>query len=209
MERPGCSDGSLETEVMALAGSFMGGTARHGSTSQGSQWAKGRVLPLERINLKNNSFVTSEELNWTKECTRESCISAIPIHFWVLFYPKRAVDQARDLVSMLQKISGPLGIQLTPPAWRELKDDRIESYAKAIKSVLNAEKQLMVIGMDVYHDPSRGKRSVVGFVASINHTLTRWYSRVVFQMPHQEIIDSLKVCLVAALQKFHEVRKLK
>ncbi|XP_015269670.1 PREDICTED: piwi-like protein 2 [Gekko japonicus] len=241
--------------------------------------AKGRVLPMERINLKNNSFITSEELNWTKECTRESCISAVPIHFWVLFYPKRAVDQARDLVSMLQKISGPLGIQLTPPAWRELKDDRIESYAKAIKSVLSAEgtvqlvvciitgtrddlygaikklccvqspvpsqvinartittqpnklrsiaqkvllqincklggelwgvdiplKQLMVIGMDVYHDPSRGKRSVVGFVASINHTLTRWYSRVVFQMPHQEIIDSLKVCLVAALQKFHEV----
>lgn len=30
------------------------------------------------------------------------------------------------------------------------------------------QKQLMVIGMDVYHDPSRGMRSVVGFVASIN-----------------------------------------
>ncbi|XP_034288812.1 piwi-like protein 2 [Pantherophis guttatus] len=66
-------------------------------------------------------------------------------------------------------------------------------------------KQLMVIGIDVYHDPSRGKRSVVGFVASINPIVTRWYSRVVFQTPHQEIIDSLKVCLVAALQKFHEV----
>ncbi|XP_054853826.1 piwi-like protein 2 [Eublepharis macularius] len=241
--------------------------------------AKGRVLPLERINLKKSSFTTSEELNWNKECTRESCISAVPIHFWALFYPKRAFDQARDLVSMLQKVSGPLGIQLTTPAWRELKDDRIESYAKAIKSVLNTEgtvqlvvciisgtrddlygvikklccvqspvpsqvinvrtittqpnklrsiaqkillqincklggelwgidiplKQLMVIGMDVYHDPSRGKRSVVGFVASINHTLTRWYSRVIFQTPHQEIIDSLKVCLVTALQKFYEV----
>ncbi|XP_072409957.1 piwi-like protein 2 isoform X4 [Chiloscyllium punctatum] len=29
-------------------------------------------------------------------------------------------------------------------------------------------KQLMVIGMDVYHDPVRGKQSVVGFVASMN-----------------------------------------
>ncbi|XP_025250098.1 piwi-like protein 2 [Theropithecus gelada] len=65
-------------------------------------------------------------------------------------------------------------------------------------------KQLMVIGMDVYHDPSRGMRSVVGFVASINLTLTKWYSRVVFQMPHQEIVDSLKLCLVGSLKKFYE-----
>ncbi|XP_066495606.1 piwi-like protein 2 isoform X2 [Tiliqua scincoides] len=240
---------------------------------------EGRVLPLERINLKNISFSTSEDLNWTKEVTREACISPIPLHCWALFYPKRTVEQVHNLVSMLQKISGPLGIQLSPPIWKELKDDRIETYARAIRSVLCTEstvqlvvciitgtrddlygaikklccvqspvpsqvinartisgqptklraiaqkvllqincklggelwgvdiplRQLMVIGMDVYHDPSRGKRSVVGFVASISLTLTRWYSRVVFQMPNQEIVDSLKVCLVAALQKFHEV----
>ncbi|XP_062995532.1 piwi-like protein 2 [Elgaria multicarinata webbii] len=241
--------------------------------------AEGRVLPRERINLKMSSSNTSEDLNWTKEVTREACISAIPIHYWILLYPKRTVEQAHELVSMMQKVSGPLGIQLTPPACAELKDDRIETYARAIKSLLSGEgtiqlvvciitgtrddlygaikklccvqspipsqvinartittqpnklrsiaqkillqincklggelwsvyiplKQLMVIGMDVYHDPSRGKRSVVGFVASINHTLTKWYSRVVFQMPHQEIVDSLKVCLVDALRKFHEV----
>lgn len=37
-------------------------------------------------------------------------------------------------------------------------------------------------------------------------TLTKWYSRVVFQMPHQEIVDSLKLCLVGSLKKFYEVR---
>ncbi|XP_028564520.2 piwi-like protein 2 isoform X4 [Podarcis muralis] len=200
---------------------------------------KGRILPMERINLKNTSFNTSEDLNWSKEVVREACISAIPVHYWALFYPKRTIEQAHELVSMMQKISGSLGIQITPPAWNELKDDRIETYARALKSLLSSEetlqlvvciitgtkddlygtikklcciqspipsqKKLMAIGMDVYHDPSRGKRSVVGFVASINHTLTRWYSRVVFQLPHQEIVDSLKVCLVGALQKFHEV----
>ncbi|KAF7242145.1 Piwi-like protein 2 [Varanus komodoensis] len=232
--------------------------------------AKGRILPMERINLKNSSFITSEDLNWSKE---------IPIHYWALFFPKRTLEQARELISMVQKVSGPLGIALSSPALVELKDDRIETYARAIKSLLSNQdtvqlvvciitgtrddlygaikklccvqspvpsqvinvrtittqpnklrsiaqkillqincklggelwgvdiplKQLMVIGMDVYHDPSRGRRSVVGFVASINHTLTKWYSRVVFQMPHQEIVDSLKVCLVGSLQKFHEV----
>ncbi|XP_007529185.1 piwi-like protein 2 [Erinaceus europaeus] len=239
---------------------------------------EGRVLPMERINLRNTSFVTSQELNWVKEITRDLSILTVPMHFWALFYPKRAMDQARELVNMLEKIAGPIGMRMSPPAWVELKDDRIETYIRTIQSMLGVEgkiqmvvciimgtrddlygaikklccvqspvpsqvinvrtigqparlrsvaqkillqincklggelwgvdiplKQLMVIGMDVYHDPSRGMRSVVGFVASINLTLTKWYSRVVFQMPHQEIVDSLKLCLVGSLKKFYEV----
>uniref|UniRef100_A0A8C7BWJ0 Piwi like RNA-mediated silencing 2 n=1 Tax=Neovison vison TaxID=452646 RepID=A0A8C7BWJ0_NEOVI len=239
---------------------------------------EGRVLPMERINLRNTSFITSQELNWIKEVTRDLSILTVPMHFWALFYPKRAMDQARELVNMLEKIAGPIGMRMSPPAWVELKDDRIETYVRTIQSMLGVEgkiqmvvciimgtrddlygaikklccvqapvpsqvinvrtigqptrlrsvaqkillqincklggelwgvdiplKQLMVIGMDVYHDPSRGMRSVVGFVASINLTLTKWYSRVVFQMPHQEIVDSLKLCLVGSLKKFYEV----
>uniref|UniRef100_A0A8C6DI49 Piwi-like protein 2 n=1 Tax=Moschus moschiferus TaxID=68415 RepID=A0A8C6DI49_MOSMO len=239
---------------------------------------EGRILPMERINLRNTSFITSPELNWVKEVTRDLSILTVPMHFWALFYPKRAMDQARELVNMLEKVAGPIGMRMSPPAWVELKDDRIETYIRTIQSMLGVEgkiqmvvciiigarddlygaikklccvqtpvpsqvinvrtigqptrlrsvaqkillqincklggelwgvdiplKQLMVIGMDVYHDPSRGMRSVVGFVASINLTLTKWYSRVVFQMPHQEIVDSLKICLVGSLKKFYEV----
>ncbi|KAM5229655.1 piwi-like protein 2 [Hipposideros larvatus] len=239
---------------------------------------EGRILPMERINLRNTSFVTSQELNWIKEVTRDPSILTVPMHFWALFYPKKATDQARELVNMLEKIAGPIGMRMSPPAWVELKDDRVETYVRTIQSMLGAEgkiqmvvciimgtrddlygaikklccvqapvpsqvinvrtisqptrlrsvaqkillqincklggelwgvdiplKQLMVIGMDVYHDPSRGMRSVFGFVASINLTLTKWYSRVVFQMPHQEIVDSLKLCLVGSLKKFYEV----
>jgi aubergine-like protein len=63
----------------------------------------------------------------------------------------------------------------------------------------------MVVGIDVYHDASRGGRSVGGFVASTNRSLTRWYSRVCFQTPGQELVDGLKMCLTSALKKFHEV----
>ncbi|XP_054434757.1 piwi-like protein 2 isoform X1 [Pteronotus mesoamericanus] len=239
---------------------------------------EGRILPMERINLRNTSFITSQEVNWIKEVTRDFSILTVPMHFWALFYPKRAMDQARELVNMLEKIAGPIGMRMSPPAWVELKDDRTETYIRTIQSMLRAEgkiqmvvciitgtrddlygaikklccvqapvpsqvinartisqptklrsvaqkillqincklggelwgvdiplKQLMVVGMDVYHDPSRGMRSVVGFVASISLTLTKWYSRVVFQMPHQEIVDSLKLCLVGSLKKFYEV----
>ncbi|KAK2505471.1 hypothetical protein MC885_006647, partial [Smutsia gigantea] len=238
---------------------------------------EGRILPMERINLRNSSFITPQDLNWVKEITRDPSILTVPMHFWALFFPKRATYQARELVNMLERVAGPIGMRMSPPAWVELKDDRIETYIRTIQSMLGVEgkiqmvvciimgprddlygaikklccvqapvpsqvisartigqptrlrsvaqkillqincklggelwgvdfplKQLMVIGMDVYHDPSRGMRSVVGFVASISLTLTKWYSRVVFQMPQQEIVDSLKLCLVGSLKKFYE-----
>uniref|UniRef100_A0A8B9FUK3 Piwi-like protein 2 n=1 Tax=Amazona collaria TaxID=241587 RepID=A0A8B9FUK3_9PSIT len=240
---------------------------------------EGRILPMERINLRHGSFSPTEELSWSKVVVREASISAISINYWLLVYPKHLQSLAKDLVSAMESVCGPIGMHVSPPALVELKDDRIETYARTIRSTLNSEdkvqillciisgsrddlyaaikklccvqcpvpsqvinaqnirgqpgklrsvvqkvllqmncklggelwgvdiplKQLMVIGMDVYHNRSRGMRSVVGFVASMNHVLTRWYSRVVFQMPHQEIADSLRLCLADALQHFHEM----
>uniref|UniRef100_A0A3B5AYK6 Piwi-like protein 2 n=1 Tax=Stegastes partitus TaxID=144197 RepID=A0A3B5AYK6_9TELE len=50
-----------------------------------------------------------------------------------------------------------------------------------------------------------GHQSVMGFVASVNSSLTRWYSRVTFQAPTEELINGFRVCLLAALQKYYEV----
>ncbi|KAM6040380.1 piwi-like protein 2 [Chlamydotis macqueenii] len=240
---------------------------------------QGRVLPAERINLRRSSFVPAEDLSWSKEVVREASISVIAVNYWLLVYPKRLKDLARDLVAAMESVCGPIGMHVSRPALVELKDDRVETYAKTIRSVLSSEdkvqlllciisgnredlygaikklccvqspvpsqvinaqslvgpsvkmrsviqkvllqmncklggelwgvdiplKQLMVIGMDIYHGPSKGMRSVIGFVASMNHILTKWYSRVVFQMPHQEIADSLRLCLADALQHFHEM----
>uniref|UniRef100_A0A8C4V6F1 Piwi-like protein 2 n=1 Tax=Falco tinnunculus TaxID=100819 RepID=A0A8C4V6F1_FALTI len=240
---------------------------------------QGRILPAERINLRHSSFIPVKDLMWNKEVTREASISAIAMNYWLLVYPKRLQDVAKTLVATMESTCGPIGMRVSRPTVVELKDDRIETYAKTIQSVLSSEdkvqlllciisssredlyraikklccvqspvpsqvinvqslsgqlgklrtvvqkvllqmncklggelwgvdiplKQLMVIGMDIYHSRSKGMRSVIGFVASMNHILTRWYSRVVFQMPHQEIADSLQLCLASALQQFHEM----
>ncbi|XP_053610721.1 piwi-like protein Ago3 [Plodia interpunctella] len=63
-------------------------------------------------------------------------------------------------------------------------------------------KTAMIVGIDSYHDASRKKRSVCAFVASYNQSMTHWYSRAVFQERGQEIVDSLKSCLVDALKHF-------
>ncbi|XP_073748733.1 piwi-like protein 2 isoform X3 [Callorhinus ursinus] len=176
---------------------------------------EGRVLPMERINLRNTSFITSQELNWIKEVTRDLSILTGKIQMVVCII----MGTRDDLYGAIKKlccVQAPVPSQVINV--RTIgQPTRLRSVAQKILLQINCKlggelwgvdiplKQLMVIGMDVYHDPSRGMRSVVGFVASINLTLTKWYSRVVFQMPHQEIVDSLKLCLVGSLKKFYEV----
>uniref|UniRef100_A0A8D0HC09 Piwi like RNA-mediated silencing 2 n=1 Tax=Sphenodon punctatus TaxID=8508 RepID=A0A8D0HC09_SPHPU len=218
---------------------------------------QGRVLPMERIKLRNNSFVASEDLNWSKEITREASISVVSslcrkrvsqYHedsslfscISLGFFYNTCSEQCLtcslkgkmqlvvcivtgtrdDLYGAIKKlccVQSPIPSQVVNARTIMTQSNKLRSIATKILLQINCKlggelwgvdiplKQLMVIGMDVYHDPSRGMRSVAGFVASLNHALTKWYSRVVFQMPQQEIADSLKVCLVGALQKFYEV----
>ncbi|XP_027763061.1 piwi-like protein 2 [Empidonax traillii] len=240
---------------------------------------QGHILPLERINLRHRSFFPEEDLIWHREVTKEVSISAVSMNSWLLVYPRRVQQLAKDLLATMRNTCGAVGMQVGQPTVQELRDERIESYVKGIRSglgsqekvqllvcitprnrddvyraikklccvqdpvpsqVINAQslmghpakirsvvqkvllqincklggqlwgvdiplKQLMVVGMDVHHSRSQGMRSVIGFVASMNHILTKWYSRVVFQMPHQEIADSLRLCLSQALKRFYEL----
>lgn len=68
-----------------------------------------------------------------------------------------------------------------------------------------SQQKLMVVGIDTYHCPTKKKASIGGFVASMNHTCTRWYSKVCIQQPGQELVQGLQICLTAALRKFHAV----
>ncbi|XP_040545319.1 piwi-like protein 2 [Gallus gallus] len=238
---------------------------------------QGRVLPSERVNLRHCSFIPAEDVSWGREVVREAAISTVDMNCWLLVYPRRLQDVTKNLVALLRSACGPIGMQVNQPALVELKDERLETYVRTIRSILGNEdkvqlllcittgtkadvysaikklccvhspvpsqvinahsllghsaklksivqkvllqmncklggelwgvdvplKQLMVVGMDVSH--GKGMRSVIGFVASTNQVLTKWYSRVVFQLPQQEIADSLRLCLANALQQFHEM----
>ncbi|XP_061585786.1 piwi-like protein 2 [Cololabis saira] len=238
----------------------------------------GRTLPVETICLQSATFTTGTDASWSREIVRDSSISSIPLHIWAIFYPRRAAEQAEELVSTFSKVAGPIGVRLDRPIRVELRDDRTETYLKSIHSHLASEpkmqlvvciitgnrddlysaikklccvktpipsqainvrtisqsqklrsiaqkillqvnsklggelwtvnvplKNLMVIGVDVHHDTSKSHQSVMGFVASVNSSLTRWYSRVTFQTPTEELINGFRVCFLAALQKYYEV----
>ncbi|XP_068162691.1 piwi-like protein 1 [Antennarius striatus] len=63
-------------------------------------------------------------------------------------------------------------------------------------------KHLMIVGIDCYHDKQAGSRSIGALVASLNSTMSRWYSKCVLQHKGQEIMDGLKMALRGALDDY-------
>lgn len=69
------------------------------------------------------------------------------------------------------------------------------------------QKNCMVCGIDVYHvGPGGGaKRSVAGFIASLDSQLTKWHSRICMQASKQELVDMLQVCFISAINAYQKV----
>ncbi|XP_071952418.1 piwi-like protein 1 [Antedon mediterranea] len=138
-----------------------------------------------RLQLVVIIFPTSRDDRYNavkKLCCHES---AVPSQVIIA----KTISQANKLRSVVQKIALQINCKLGGELW----------------SLDIPPKNLMVVGIDVYHDSPRGKKSIGAFVASTNRTLTRWYSRVCFQLPGQELIDGLRVCFIAAIKKYSEV----
>ncbi|XP_076360662.1 piwi-like protein 1 [Tachypleus tridentatus] len=237
----------------------------------------GRLLPSEKLLMKNKSFYTNPEADWGRNITKEAVISAVHLNNWLVIVSKRDGCKANDFITMMKKVCPSMGINICEPVRLTLKDDRTESYLRALRDNVNQQVQVVVIifptsrddrysaikklccidmpvpsqvinartisnhqklrsvtqkiilqincklggelwaleipirertmicGIDVYHDISRGGKSVLGFVSSLNQSFTRWFSRPAFQQSGQEIIDCLKLAFLGALRKYYEV----
>merc|ERR1711981_550755 len=100
----------------------------------------------------------------------------------------KTISNEKRLSAVAQKIALQINCKLGGELW-------------ACKTPL---KQLMVVGIDVYHDKSRKSGSIAGVVASINDSLSRYYSTVAIQKQGQEIIDALKIAFMESLIKYYE-----
>lgn len=63
---------------------------------------------------------------------------------------------------------------------------------------------VMICGIDSYHDASQKGNSVAAFVASINSKFTRWYSKAVVQTKREEIVNGLCASLISALKAYEK-----
>lgn len=65
-------------------------------------------------------------------------------------------------------------------------------------------RNVMICGMDTYHDGARKSASVVAFVASINGTFTKWFSQAVIQRCKEELCNGLCAAMRASLIAYRE-----
>jgi len=78
-----------------------------------------------------------------------------------------------------------------------------EAWAVSIPPNRGAECKLLVMGIDTYHDPRHREPSVVGVVASMNKTLTKYLSVPLRQQTTKnEVAEALHSCMKTILEQF-------
>ncbi|XP_077883191.1 LOW QUALITY PROTEIN: piwi-like protein 3 [Ictidomys tridecemlineatus] len=96
------------------------------------------------------------------------------------------LTKARTLKTMAIKIAQQMNCKMGRALWK----------------VETGLKKTMFIGIDCFHDIVSRRKSIAGFVASIDEELTKWYSQCIFQAPGEELVDGLKNCLQRALNSW-------
>ncbi|CAB4054948.1 AUB [Lepeophtheirus salmonis] len=237
----------------------------------GFKWPKnplkmnGRHLPSDTLYFgQRHKEKVGPSTDWTKAITSRHVLTPIQVNNWVLIFPYKLKDVARGFFQYFEKQGPRLGISISCPTFKELSDDRSDSYVRAMRELISPDIQLivtifpnlradrysavkkfcylerpvasqvilsktisqerrmisvvqkitlqincklggelwgadvpkdnlMVVGVDVFHDPNRRLESVAGLVASMNPALSRWFSKSTVQNPGEELIKSLKV----------------
>lgn len=124
------------------------------------------------------------------------------MNFWLLVYPRRLQELAKDLVATMESVSGPLGMRVSRPALVELKDDRIETYAKTIRGLLGTEVRRGVGGNTGLHPVMVPAGELVGLVRASPLALPCW------ACPQDKV--QLLLCLISSSREdlYGAIKKL-
>ena len=80
-------------------------------------------------------------------------------------------------------------------------------WAPSLKNLEIANKDMMVIGADVFHNYGKNKQSVIGLCASFDQDFTKYYSRVKFQAKGKEIMENISALIADCLTYFFKINK--
>lgn len=69
-------------------------------------------------------------------------------------------------------------------------------------------KNVMICGIDTYHEVAKKSKSVSAFVASLNQGYTRWYSKAIIQNRNEELVHGLVVSLQKSLEAYRNMNNV-
>ncbi|XP_078291444.1 piwi-like protein 1 [Panthera onca] len=100
----------------------------------------------------------------------------------------RTLDKPQTLMTIATKIAQQMNCKMGGALWK----------------VETGLRNAMFVGIDCFHDIVNRRKSIAGFVSSVNQELTQWFSQCVFQEAGQELVNGLKACLEAALKLWYK-----
>ncbi|XP_041456323.1 piwi-like protein 1 [Lytechinus variegatus] len=124
------------------------------------------------------------------DAIKKTCVLTHPVPSQVIV--TRTISKQQMLMSVATKIALQMNCKMGGDLWR-------------VEIPLN---NLMVIGIDSYHDSLSKGRSVMGFVASMNQSLTSFYSCCAFQHTSGEFGTNLATLMNSSLKRYYEINKM-
>lgn len=121
------------------------------------------------------------------DAIKRVCCLELPVPSQVV--TSQIVDDERKRRSVVTKIALQMNVKLGGELW-----------ATSIPI-----KDLMICGIDTYHDSANKKKSVCAFIATSNEAKTRFFSRATLQETHQELSSNYTVTVKSAIENYRRV----
>nr|XP_039251037.1 piwi-like protein 1 [Styela clava] len=106
---------------------------------------EGRTLPPEKVLVGNNHvFQCNEDVDFFRDISRVPVLRSVPIKHWIIVFTARDATKSKDFVRKFEEVSRKIGMQIQPPRYIELRDDRSDAFKHAISGAVNPSLQLVV-----------------------------------------------------------------
>lgn len=123
------------------------------------------------------------------DAIKRLCCLEIPVPSQVV--TSQIIDDERKKRSVVTKIALQMNVKLGGELW-----------ATSIPI-----KDLMICGIDTYHDSANKKKSVCAFIATMNEAKTRFFSRATLQETHQELSNNYTITVKSAIENYRRVNQ--
>nr|AFQ20832.1 PIWI [Hydra vulgaris] len=105
----------------------------------------GRCFPAENMTQKDAKFTYKiSDADWTKESRGKMLLSPVSISKWLLVFSQRDSNIAQDFKNTLQKVCGPMGMQVAEPELCRLNQDNAKAFFTALKENITNDLQIVV-----------------------------------------------------------------
>ncbi|XP_078682114.1 piwi-like protein 1 [Branchiostoma floridae x Branchiostoma belcheri] len=107
----------------------------------------GRTLPTEKLFAGDGHDFSYDRAtpDWSRELRGKTLLSTRPLKDWLLIFTKRDAGIANDFKQTLERVAGPMGIQVSSPVMVDIEGDQARSYLHVLKEQVKPGVTQMVV----------------------------------------------------------------